>query len=123
MTINDYLKSNFSIRESDIVMHEFYGLGREDTLPARRPIIKCADGFSMSVQADAAMYCSPRTTLFPDNWGDGYESVEIGFPTAEEPMIMEYAEDPDDPTGTVYGWVPVEIVDAVIQKHGGIELM
>ena len=33
---------------------------------------------------------------------------------------MEYAEDADNPTGTVYGWVPVEVVDAVIAAHGGI---
>ena len=24
------------------------------------------------------------------------------------------------PTGTVYGWVPVEVVDQVVEKHGGL---
>jgi hypothetical protein len=38
----------------------------------------------------------------------------------EEPELMEYAEDPVDPTGTVYGWVPVELVNKLIDKHGGI---
>lgn len=33
---------------------------------------------------------------------------------------MEYAENPDDPTDTVYGWVPVEVVEAVVNNHGGI---
>ena len=32
---------------------------------------------------------------------------------------MEYAENPDHPTGTVYGWVPVEVISEVIAKRGG----
>ena len=51
----------------------------------------------------------------------------IGFPSAPEPLIAEYAEDweiegDDDPRlcETVYGYVPVEVIDAVIEKHGGI---
>ena len=27
---------------------------------------------------------------------------------------------PDDPIDTVYGYVPVELVNKVIEKHGGI---
>jgi hypothetical protein len=33
---------------------------------------------------------------------------------------MQYCEDPQDPTGTVYGYVPVQVVTNVIVKHGGI---
>ena len=83
--------------------------------PGIRPCMKCADGFSISVQASEFHYCKPRV-----NKADNYESVELGLPNAVEPLIMEYAENPDDPTKTVYGWVPVEIVDKVIEKHGGI---
>jgi hypothetical protein len=32
---------------------------------------------------------------------------------------MEWAETPSNPTGTVYGWVPVEVVMEVISSHGG----
>ena len=32
---------------------------------------------------------------------------------------MEYAEDHDRPTGTVYSFVPHEVVHEVIMKHGG----
>ena len=35
-------------------------------------------------------------------------------------MLMKYAEAPDDPTGTVYAYVPVQVVTNVIAKHGGI---
>ena len=34
---------------------------------------------------------------------------------------MPYAEDRERPTDTVYGYVPVEIVERVIEKHGGIK--
>ena len=74
----------------------------------------CADGFEMSVQANVSAYCSPR-----ENSGK-YELVEVGFPSAMEPMLMPYVEDRDDPTQTVYAYVPVEIVTNVLVKHGGI---
>ncbi len=78
--------------------------------------VVCQNGFSMSVQAGSSQYCSPRI--------DGairYSEVEVGFPSAEEPLIMEYAEDPSEPTETVYGWVPASVVKQVIEKHGGLE--
>ena len=33
---------------------------------------------------------------------------------------MEWVESPNRPTDTVYGWVPSEVVRAVIEKHGGM---
>ena len=77
--------------------------------------IVCADGFSMSVQANQGAYCEPRTDGAPR-----YEAVEVGFPSSCEPLLMEWAEMPDAPTQTVYGWVPSERVSLVIAKHGGI---
>ena len=54
--------------------------------------------------------------------------MEIGFPSVPESLIAEYAEDwevegDDDPRlcQTVYGYVPVHIVNLVIEKHGGID--
>lgn len=77
--------------------------------------IVCADGFSMSVQANAGAYCEPRVT-----GAERYEAVEIGYPSEREPLLIEWAEDPSEPTNTVYGWVPSERVSLVIAKHGGI---
>ena len=71
-------------------------------------------GFSVSIQASSTNYSNPR-----DNTGP-YTSVELGFPSAAEPLIAGYAEDPDDPTGTVYGWVPVGLVKALAIKHNGL---
>lgn len=80
-----------------------------------RSCVECADGFRISVQASQCHYCSPRC-----NGAVEYESVELGFPNVVDPLIIDYAEDPEDPTGTVYGYVPVHIVCELVEKHGGI---
>ena len=77
-------------------------------------LIKCADGFSMSVQASRGSYCSPRDDHGP------YDSVEVGFPSSFDVYLHQYAEDPGQPTNTVYGWVPADTVIMCIDAHGGM---
>jgi hypothetical protein len=77
--------------------------------------IVCADGFSMSVQASGTAYCTPRKS-----GAARYSEVEVGFPSSREDLLLEYAEDRGNPTETIYGWVPANIVSLVIAKHGGI---
>lgn len=77
--------------------------------------IKCADGFTVSIQASEMHYCDPR-----DNKGP-YVSVELGYPTQEEPLIIDFAEEMEKPTQTVYGYVDVGIVVAMVNKHGGVQ--
>ena len=86
-----------------------------DKIVNTRTRILCKDGFEMSVQAAASVYCAPRFTN-----ATAYTSVEVGFPTEEEPLLMAYAESPHNPTGTVYGWVPSHLILDVIAKHGGM---
>ena len=81
----------------------------------------CADGFTVSVQASEGSYCSPRNSVGP------WESVECGFPTEKDPVLERYAEDGSagvDPESgtvqTVYGWVPSQVVMAIIESHGGM---
>lgn len=81
-----------------------------------RPWIKCADGFTVSIQAGDGLYCSPCVNLEDGN----YDTVELGYPSMAEESILEYAENAEYPTETVYGQVPVEVVDKLIIKHGGI---
>lgn len=76
---------------------------------------ECKDGFKISIQASETHYCSPRI-----NGAISYEKVELGFPNQKDYLIMDYAEDEDDPKGTVYGYVPIELVNLLIEKHGGI---
>jgi hypothetical protein len=69
----------------------------------------------MSVQANESAYCSPR-----HNDSGKYSFVEVGFPSEKEALLMPWAESPEDPTGTVYGYVPVDVVTNVLVKHGGM---
>lgn len=68
---------------------------------------KCADGFEISIQQSPVHYCNT-------------DEVELGFPSEPDQLIMEYAEDASDPTETVYGCVPIPVVDKLVLKHGGI---
>lgn len=77
------------------------------------PPVVCTDGFTMSVQASDSHMCTPRSNVGP------WLSVEVGFPSRVEPLLWPYAEAPGNWTETVYGSVPVELVAAVIELHGG----
>ena len=90
-------------------------LGRPDT--RLFPLIKCKSGLTMSVQASDFNYSSPRTTL--NNVVDYYE-FEIGFPSESVEELLPYAEDSENPTETVYGWVPFYIIQKIIEENGGM---
>lgn len=77
------------------------------------PEVTCADGLHMSVQASEYHYCSPRDRFGP------YTQVEIGFPSAPVARLLPFAEAPERPTATVYGYVPLEIVAETVADHGG----
>lgn len=96
--------------EDDLIGRRLRFKGYSSTFPR----ILCADGFSMSVQAHWGAYSIPR-----DDFACSYRAVEIGFPSMIEPLIMDYCDNPEDPTETVYGYVPIELVVKVIEKHGG----
>ncbi len=81
----------------------------------RNKKVTCADGFTMSVQAHDGAYCNSRASD-----AEEYQQVEIGFPSQREELIMPWCESPEEPTDTVYGYVPVDIVTNVIVKHGGM---
>jgi len=73
----------------------------------------CPDGYAVSIQASAYAYCAPRV--------DGalwYDSVELGFPNRAEADLLPYAEDPETPTGTIYGLVPIQLIADILTKHG-----
>lgn len=90
---------------------EYYDLGHQKI----RPQAICKDGFRVSIQHSDGHYCRPRCS------GAGYyESVELGYPSKRVKEWIDWAEDPKHPKNTVYGYVPLDIVEQVIAKHGGI---
>lgn len=101
--INEFLKNNVNEIETPLGVY---------LRPTRR--LFCKDGFSISVQASEFTYCSPRKDKA---WP--YSEVELGFPSEEDPLIESFAEDPDT-IETVFPFVPIEIVNSLIEKHGGI---
>ena len=86
------------------------------------PQIVCEDGFAMSVQASVNHYTSPRRD-FDD--ARMYDKMEVGFPNMEEellkPYVDAYSDEEIDYLNSVYGFVPVEIINEVIVKHGGLK--
>jgi hypothetical protein len=73
------------------------------------PKLTLPDGGTLSVQAGHRYYCTPRLDNQP-----AYTHVEVGFPSRKIDALMPYAEMPTRPTRTVYGWVPVEIINQLI---------
>ena len=83
------------------------------------PRIVCADGFSMSVQAHAGSYCTPRQAEGP------HTHMEGGFPSSPplDPELLESREnvlDNGDPCDTVYPFVDREVFEREFALHGGI---
>ena len=120
MKINEFIQRNLKVtnHSSDPSMKHML-------TSTRLPKIVCSDGFEMSVQVGSSLYSTPKKVA------KRYSAVEIGFPSVHEPLIEEYAEtfykedgeDITDYTDTVYPYVPVRIVDKVLKKHGGIDII
>lgn len=139
MTINEFLATVNNCRFFEATFLDGRMCYVADNLV--RPRVICNDGFSISVQANECAYCLPRisqglldeklyfkgTFNFDRDVASGfidefipYVEVELGYPSEVEEDLLPYAEDESDPTNTVYGYVPIEIVDSMIQRHGGI---
>ena len=103
--LNFYLTSQRDVNDEKVITNHSFPLAKR---------ITCKDGFSLSVQATHGAYCQPRRNIGP------WHQVEVGFPSAEPEIIMEYAEEKSKPTETVYGYVPIKMVESLIDLHGGI---
>lgn len=73
------------------------------------PQMVCKDGFKFSVQASWGHYCTPRNSV-----GE-YTHVEVGYPSQVEEALLGYS----DGENPIFGYVPIEVVEKIIVKHGG----
>lgn len=73
------------------------------------PRITCKDGFNVSVQASSIAYSKPRSDEPP------YTHVEVGYPSEHESLLDPYA---DGESKDLFGYVPVEVVEKIVDKHG-----
>lgn len=109
--------------ETDLTVNEFMRANREPGSPDSFRVvnrIECHDGFHISVQGHYGAYSTPRR-----NGEHYYSQVECGFPSAPVPELARYKdgdrENRETDTESVYGYVPVEVVADLLNKHGGIK--
>jgi hypothetical protein len=80
------------------------------------PAMTFADGLSLSVQGHWGAYSFPR-----DDWADEYLLVEIMGPKKADELLAPFERDHNTVGDQmIYPAVPVSVVAAIIEKHGGI---
>lgn len=97
MKLADYIKEN----------------RREDWFTSR---VLMNDGFSISIQASRYHYCQPRCNVDPDL----YTEFELGYPSEIDSILDGMGED-ENTVDTVFPYVPISVVNNLIDKHGGIK--
>ena len=81
-----------------------------------RPYIFCCDGFGLSVQGSAHHHSTPKRS---ELW---YATLEVGCLSEREVALDRFAEEqPINLEKTIYPYVPVGIINRVIEKHDGID--
>lgn len=116
--VNDYFKRFYPADWKDAWSMD--SIGRRYTGDTKAstifPKIECADGFSLSVQGHHGAYSNPR-----DDFAPRYETVEcMGDPKADE-LLAPFERDCNGGSDwMVYPYVPVEVIVALIEKHGGL---
>ncbi len=84
------------------------------------PRIYCKDGFNISIQVNNGNYCESEngTRTFGLDW----KLVEWGFPSEPIDAQKYNAEDDDDTTNSVGGYVEIGLIDGLCEEHGGVDL-
>jgi hypothetical protein len=72
--------------------------------------VECADGFWVSIQNSCRHYHDDK-------------SCELGFPSILDPELAPYAEGMEETTDTVFPYTPMDVIETVIAKHGGIKFL
>ena len=72
------------------------------------------DSLSLSVQASDSHMCSPRETIKDKS---EYEEVEVYSHGVYVNELIHFASE----TMFTYGYVPVELMEELVEKHGGIK--
>ena len=82
-----------------------------------RPRVKCADGYSVSIQAGDGdgIFCWPHVDT------DYFTHVMMHHPTVLDEELLPYRMDLNDEHEFFFFFVPVAVADKVLEKHGGID--
>ena len=77
------------------------------------PPVICKDGYFMSIQASKFHHCEPKETLKTFD----YDTVEVRCLEDDATELTEY----EGNDKKFYYNVPVEVIENIIKKHGGID--
>lgn len=87
-----------------------------------RPRVICRDGFSFGVETGEGSYTEPAVQIY--KYMD-YRSIEITKPSVEDETLEGFAEEYLHLSGPIteceIPYVPVELIEEMIEKHGGID--
>lgn len=73
--------------------------------------LHCGDE-SLSIQASRYHYCEPRNERGP------WTLVEVGG--RHEDALARWSETPSDPSDSVFAYVPIDVVQAIVDMHEAI---
>lgn len=124
MKLNEYFKTFYPPDWETAEYNWTSMLGGMREYPDRKaatifPRVVCADGVSLSVQGHWGAYSRPR-----DDFAESYSHVEVGCIEDASGKSMPPPETWREWSGgdfpsSVYGYVPVDVVEAFINAHGG----
>jgi hypothetical protein len=81
------------------------------------PRHKCKDGTTLSIQVGKYLYCTPRNDEGP------YTHVEVGYIRDSNGIDVEppasWNKYRDGEGSSVFGYVPLQLVQAFLDSHGG----
>lgn len=83
-----------------------------------RRALELNNGVVLSIQASEGAYSTPRVNGLKS---EDYTHFEIGFPTERIDLLIQYAEDQEKPTDTVYPYTPINVIEQVVKEAGGVK--
>lgn len=84
------------------------------------PRVYAKDGFNISIQAHHGNYCVSENGT--REFGLDWHNVEWGFPSDVIDPIRYNAEDCFNTRNTVGGYVDIDLLNSLLNEHGGIDL-
>lgn len=105
-------------KESFLEYWEFLPVGRH--LGIIKEMVKCNDGFTFSAQIHYAVNCNSKEAKSIKEITD----MELGYPSEADDLIAPYANAKEygtPLTQDVYGYTPIDVIVALVNKHGGLK--
>ena len=97
-------------------LNEYIDNNKTETHEWLNKAVEMNDGFHVSIQCSEYHYSEPRS----NTEAKFYRSFELGYPSEIDELISHLGEDKGT-VETVFPYVERSVVEALIEKHGGIK--